>query len=194
MFMRLDAPALRRAGPGDAPDLARLVDLAGEGLPAHFWAAMAEPGEAPLDVGIRRVAGGDGDFSWRNAVLAEIGGRVAGALLSYRIGEPSPLERLPPVFRPLQALENRALGTHYVNVLATYPEFRRRGVASRLLAEAERWGRGARGLSLIVADRNHRARRLYEAFGFKEAGREAMVKEGWQSSSSAWVLMVKPAG
>ena len=49
------------------------------------------------------------------------------------------------MFRPLQGLENRAPGTHYLNVLATYPAFRRRGVASRLLAEAERQGPGRAG-------------------------------------------------
>ena len=71
---------------------------------------------------------------------------MAGALVTYRIGERrSRSTGCRRSFRPLQALENRALGTHYLNVLATYPEFRRRGVASRLLAEAERLGAGARG-------------------------------------------------
>ena len=193
MFIRLDPPRLRPARPGDAEDLARLADLAGEGLASALWAGMAEPGEAPLDVGARRAAGKEGAFSWRNAVMAEVDGRVAGALVAYHVRAPEPLDGVPALVRPLQALENRAVGTLYLNVLATYPEFRRRGVASRLLAEAERWGRGSRGLSLIVADRNLAARRLYEAFGFVEAGREAMVKAGWASASEAWVLMVKPA-
>lgn len=193
MFMRLEAPRLRPARPGDAEDLARLADLAGEGLASALWAGMAEPGEAALDVGARRAAGKEGAFSWRNAVMAELDGRVAGALVAYHVREPEPLDRMPALVRPLQALENRAVGTLYLNVLATYPEFRCRGVASRLLAEAERWGRGSRGLSLIVADRNLAALRLYAAFGFVEAGREPMVKEGWTSASEAWVLMVKPA-
>jgi len=60
--------------------------------------------------------------------MAEVGGQVAGGLVAYRIGDAGqPLDELPPMFRPLQALENRALGTHYVNVLATYPAFRRHG-------------------------------------------------------------------
>jgi ribosomal protein S18 acetylase RimI-like enzyme len=194
MFMRLDAPRLRPARPADAADLARLVDLAGEGLASAFWAGMAAPGETPLDVGTRRAGGEEGAFSWRNAVVAEVDGQVAGALVAYHVREAEPLEGVPAVVRPLQALENRAVGTLYLNVVATYPAFRRRGVASRLLAEAERWGRGARGLSLIVADRNHAALRLYAAFGFVEAGREPMVKEGWACASEAWVLMLKPTG
>jgi ribosomal protein S18 acetylase RimI-like enzyme len=188
-----DVVALRPATRGDAADLARLVALASEGLSSYLWARMAEPGETPLDVGRRRAAREDGGFSWRNATLAELGGKVAGGIVAYRLGDaPAPLDDLPPLFRPLQALENRAPGTHYVNVLATYPEFRRRGVGRRLLAEAERQAAGASGLSLIVADRNLRARRLYEALGFRAVAAERMVKDGWTSESSAWVLMLKP--
>ena len=91
-----------------------------------------------MAVGARRAARDEGAFSWRNAVIAELGGAVAGGLVAYRIGpDPEPLDDVPPLFRPLQALENRALGTHYVNVLATYPEFRRRGCR---LAAARRGG------------------------------------------------------
>ena len=194
MPMSPEAPTLRPARREDAADLARLVDLASEGLARHLWAQMAEPGEDVLDVGTRRAARDEGAFSWRNAVIAEIDGTAAGGLVAYRIGDaPEPLDELPALFRPLQALENRALGTHYVNVLATYPRFRRRGVASRLLAEAERQGAGARGLSLIVADRNLPARRLYTAFGFAEVASEPIVAEGWRAESRTWILMVKPA-
>ena len=38
-----EAPALRRATPGDAADLARFVDLASEGLARVVWEGMAEP-------------------------------------------------------------------------------------------------------------------------------------------------------
>jgi ribosomal protein S18 acetylase RimI-like enzyme len=186
-------PSLRPATPADAADLARFVDMASEGLARLVWAGMAEPGEDLLAVGARRAARDEGAFSWRNATIAELGGRVAGGLVAYRIGpDPEPLDDVPPLFRPLQALENRAIGSHYVNVLATYPEFRRQGVGRRLLAEAERQAAGASGLSLIVADRNLRARRLYEAFGFRAVAEEPMVKDGWTSEGSAWVLMLKP--
>ena len=79
---------------------------------------------------------------------------------------------------------------HY---LAVYPEFRRRGVARRLLGEARRRA-GDDALSLIVASANTPALSLYEAFGFVEAARLPILKEGWACASEAWVLMVKPAG
>ena len=99
-----------------------------------------------MALGARRAARDEGAFSWRNAVMAEVGGRWrAGSSPTASATRREPLDELPPMFRPLQALENRALGTHYVNVLATYPAFRRQGVATRLLAEAERQGPGRAG-------------------------------------------------
>lgn len=195
MLTRTEGLAVRRARPGDAEHLARLADMAGEGLPSHFWATIAEPGEDALAAGVRRAAGEESAFSWRRATVAEIAGDVAGALVSYRIGEtPEPLDGLPPIFRPLQALENRAPGTLYVNVLATYPAFRRRGVGRRLLGEAERQAAGT-AMSLIVADANHPARRLYEAAGFAEAARAPIATEpGWAPESREWVLMLRPPG
>lgn len=182
---------LRPATPADAADLVRLVELASEGLASWAWAQMAAPGEDPVAVGLRRVARDEGSFSWRNAVMAEFDGTVAGGLVTYRIpDEPGAIDTLPPAFRPLQALENRAPGTQYVNVLATYAAFRRQGVATRLLAEAERLAAGG-DLSLIVAGENATARRLYEAFGFAEVARETAIA-GAEVGPGGWVLMIKP--
>lgn len=190
MLTRPDAVTLRRATRSDAADLARLVDLASEGLSSYLWARMAESGETAHAVGRRRAARDEGGFSWRNATLAEIGGQVAGGLVAYRLGDaPAPLDQLPALFRPLQALENAALGTCYVNVLATYPAFRRRGVAGRLLDAAMTAAQGSAGLSLIVADRNVEARRLYDRFGFRETARAPLVRDGWQTRSAAWLLL-----
>ena len=187
-------PRLRPATPADAADLARLVDLASEGLTRHFWARMAEPGEDVFAVGVRRAARDDGAFSWRNAVMAEIDGAVAGGLVTYRIGDaPEPVDEAPPIAQPLLALENQALGTQYVNVIATYAPFRGRGVATALLREADRRDAGRAGLSLIVADANAVARRLYEGFGFAERARRPIVKDDWLCDSTEWVLMLRPA-
>ncbi|MFO1208131.1 MAG: GNAT family N-acetyltransferase [Amaricoccus sp.] len=185
---------LRPARREDAADLARLGQLASGGLAGHLWARAAAPGEDPFAVGVARAARDEADFSWRNAVIAEAGGTVAGGLVIYRIAaSDEPLDELSPIVRPLVALERRVPGTQYVNILATFPAFRRRGVATGLLAEARRRAAGGRGLSLIVADGNCDARRLYAAAGFVEAARAAMVKEDWESPSREWVLMVAPA-
>ena len=58
----------------------------------------------------------------------------------------------------------------WIHDLYVKPEHRRRGVASMLMAEAERFarGEGAHVLRLGVLDRNERARRFYERRGFRE--------------------------
>ena len=135
--------ALRPATPQDAPVLAQLVNHAGEGLPLYLWEKLAEPGETAWDVGRRRAARDEGGFSYRNAVMAEHRGRSVGALIGYEIAEaPSPIgPDMPAMFRPLQELENLALGSWYVNVLAVLPGFRGNGLGTVLLRLADDTGR-----------------------------------------------------
>jgi hypothetical protein len=47
------------------------------------------------------------------------------------------------------------------------------------------------GLSVIVSDANHGARRLYLRCGYREAGERLKVKEGWQNEGRSWVLLTK---
>jgi len=176
----------------DARDLARLVNLAGEGLPCYLWSQMAPEGEDVWRFGEMRAARDEGAFSWRNAWIAEADSHVAGSLIAYDIGpDPEPLDDLPAMFRPLQALENLVPGTRYINVLACYPEFRRMGMG-RLLMETQEPLAGPHGLSLIVADRNEPAIALYHSLGFSEAARLPIIKEGWHCDSSDWVLLTRP--
>jgi len=58
----------------------------------------------------------------------------------------------------------------WVHELYVKPQYRRRGVASLLLAEAERFarGEGAHVLRLAVLDRNEGARHFYTTLGFGE--------------------------
>ena len=48
-------------------------------------------------------------------------------------------------------------------------------------------------MSVIVADANQGARRLYERCGYRRRAQRPMVKEGWASPSTSWVLLVKGA-
>jgi ribosomal protein S18 acetylase RimI-like enzyme len=189
-------PPFRPAVRADAPVLAELVNHAGEGIPLYLWDKLKEPGETAWDVGRRRAARDEGAFSWRNAVVIEHEGKAAGCLIGYEIAErPEPIPAdLPAMFRPLQELENLAPGTWYVNVLAVLPAFRNLGLGGRLLRRAEETGRasGRRGLSIIVADANQGARRLYERLGYREAATRPMVKEGWVNEGRSWVLLTRP--
>ncbi|WP_294229551.1 GNAT family N-acetyltransferase [uncultured Shimia sp.] len=124
--------------------------------------------------------------------MAEIDGRSLGCLIAYQKPEnPQELTSdVSPLFEPLMLLEREAYGTGYVFVLSTVAEARGEGIGSSLLTFAERC-RGTRGMSLIVADNNTGARKLYERHGYKVSARRPIVKNGWESDGENWLLMIK---
>jgi len=187
---------IREAHKSDAAELAKLIDYAGEGLPFYLWRQMAAPGEDPWEIGRQRAARDTGGFSYRNSVVAEVDGKVVGALVGYPVAdEPEAIDpdSTPPMFVPLRELENLAPGTWYVNSVAVFPEARGLGLGSALMRCAERTASdlGLRGISLIVSDANDSARRLYERLGYRETGSRPMVKEQWQNAGENWVLMIR---
>jgi ribosomal protein S18 acetylase RimI-like enzyme len=187
----------RPARKSDAAALAILVDIAGEGLPSYMWSRMREPGQSVFEVGRARAARDEGGFSYRNATVAEIDGEVAACLVDYRLDdpyEPGDLNALPEVVRSLVALEAKASGSWYVNVLASFPEFRGQGIGARLLALAEERGREhkAASASMIVASENAGALRLYARSGYREIARAPVVEYRGCGHGGDWVLMVKP--
>ena len=188
----LDSP-FRIATASDGPVLARLVNIAGEGLPFYFWAGMVRDGEDPWEVGRERQAkrAADGQI-----VVADYGEGAIAGLTGYEIGpDPEPIDDdMSPLIRPLQELENLAHDSWYVNVLACFPEHRGKGLGSSLLEIADALGRaaGRPAMSVIVAGDNAGARRLYERHGYRETARRPCVREGWQTTTEQWVLLMKP--
>lgn len=189
--MPLAAP-FRLGRPEDAPVLAELVAAASEGLAPFFWERTVGAGRAQA-YGVERMAARAEAGEW---IVADAGEGAVAGLMGHRLPEdadPIP-EDFEPLFRPLEELEHAAPGSWYVHVLATVAEARNRGWGTRLLALAEEIARadGAPALSIIVADNNTGARRLYERTGFAETARREMVKGAWQSPGTAWILMLKP--
>jgi len=188
----------RPARKADAASLAVLVDIAGEGMPAYMWSTMKAPGQSLLEVGRERAQREQGGFSYRNSMVAEVGGETAASLVGYRLDDPydldSGLAETPEIVRPLVRLEARAPGSWYVNVLATFPEFRRQGIASRLLEIAEQKAReqGAPSSSVIVASWNAPAARLYTSAGYAGLARETALPFPGCPHQGDWLLMVKP--
>ncbi len=189
---------IRPARPSDASDLAVLVDMASFGLASWLWMGTVLRGEAVsvLEIGRARALADDSPMTYRRAWIAEIDGVPAGMLRGYRQEEPAAepdWEKLGPQLRPLVELEREAPGSWYVNVLATFPEARRRGVATALLAKADELAAaaGARGLSLVAEDDNPDALRLYRRCGYREVSRRPFVPFREGQKAQKWLLLVK---
>ncbi|WP_216671018.1 GNAT family N-acetyltransferase [Mangrovicoccus sp. HB161399] len=187
---------IREATASDADDLTRFINMAADNLPLHFWRKSAGPDGDPWAFGRERAARESGNFSFRNAWIAEIGGEAAACLLGYPAEEtPGPIDPdTPPIFVPLLELEALAPGSWYLNVLATYEAFRGRGLGSALLAlaEAVAAASGHAAVSLIAEDTHHDALRLYSAKGYREVARRPVVKGDWEVDASEWILFTKP--
>ena len=187
---------IREAQAADAEHLVRFINMAADDLPLHFWRKSVGPEGDALAYGLERAARETGNFSFRNAWLAEVEGNVAACLLGYAADpEPAPIDPdTPPIFVPLLELEAMAPGSWYLNVLATYEAARGKGCGSALLAKAEGIARqgGHKTISLIAADTHHDALRLYRAKGFAEVARRPVVKGDWQVDASEWILFTRP--
>lgn len=190
--------SIREARASDAADLVRFINMAADDLPLHFWRKSVGAAGDPWAYGRERAARETGNFSYRNAWMAEVDGQVAACLLGYPAEDtPGAIDPgTPAIFVPLLELEAMAPGSWYLNVLATYDTFRGRGLGSALLARAEDIARGLgrRSISLIAEDTHQDALRLYTAKGYAEVARRAVVKGDWAVDAADWILFTKSIG
>jgi len=190
-------PPLRRATRRDARAIAELSDYAGHGIPSYLWSQSAKEGQPPVEVGIERTLREEANFSYRNAVVAEVEDSVAALMLAYPLPEHSDvnLDELPDLLRPLEELEQKVPGTFYINILATYPEFRGLGLGTKLLeaAPALASSAGCSELSLEVFEQNEGAVRLYERHGYREFARLPAVPHPSYPYEGHVVLMTRSA-
>lgn len=190
----MTAVSIRKAAREDSPALARLMNAAGEGIPAYLWSRLAGPGEEPMSIGTQRVARAEGSFSFSHAYVADVHGIVAGMLLSYRLPDPydpgSP-DSFPDVVRPLLELEALVAGAWYVNAVACSPAFRGQGIGGRLMKLAETLAKaaGADRVALIVAEENAGAKRLYQRLGYATVSRRAILPFPGCPHGGDWLLM-----
>lgn len=162
---------IRQADASDAESLARLINLAGEGIPNWLWARACVEGQTPLDIGIERARRTQGGFSYTNALVAEPHGYPIGMVLSYAITA-APTENpndLPAPIAPFVALEKLSVDTWFINALAVFAEGQNRGIGSQLLTAAEELAqaKGFQKMSIQVYGQNSGAVRLYERHGYQ---------------------------
>jgi ribosomal protein S18 acetylase RimI-like enzyme len=169
----------RAATKEDCHALARLFRIASGGVADYMWSRLAPkyPGLTPLEIGARRFAREEGNFSYKNCVVAEQNGAVSGMLFTFPIEEEQEADDEPadPILKPYEELE--IPGSFYICALALLPGFRGRGVGTKMLSIAREQAheRGFDTLSLLVFEQNEGAVRLYERNGFEVAGRAPVV-------------------
>jgi ribosomal protein S18 acetylase RimI-like enzyme len=181
-------PLIRPAAHDDEEAVARLLYETATGM-YDIYAGGAGRALRILSAAYRRP----GNSASREIVaVAELDGLVAGALAAFPVAEGDrrasrflrvTLARTPPWKWPatLRIFHTGADLTPappenavYVDALATGDRFRRRGVASALLEEAERQARAA-GLAWVALDTaatNAGAQALYERAGFEVTERK----------------------
>jgi len=183
---------IRRALPGDADDIARLVILSAE----SFLPTLFGPG---ISQALTNLAGGCGTlFSHEHAWIAEEQGAARGMLLGYtgamkRAQDPRTglallgllradlIRRLPGLLKMQSTIGRMGRDELYISNLAVYPDHRGKGIGSLLVAQAGRVAAqvGARELVLDVETDNPGAQRLYERLGFRvKSETPALILDG----------------
>lgn len=197
-------PPFRRARKEDARIIAELFRVASEGVSDYVWSTLADeyPGLSLIEIGERRYARENTEFSYQNCVVVEFDGRVEGMLLTFPIpaqdtsdeatGNGVPEEdREPEVLSPYGELE--VPGSWYVCAVALSPEYRGQGLGSQLLELAEKQARegGCSVLSLLVFEENAGAAALYRRLAFQEVDRRPVVPHPFIRHGGNVLLMTK---
>ena len=162
----------RPARKEDARTIAQLFSIASDGVADYIWTKYSEPGQDILEFGAARYAEEDSPFSYKNSVIAELDSEILGMMLTFPMIE-SDEDRfeVDPVLKPYMELEQ--YDSLYVCAMAMFPEYRGKGIGTKLLEIAEKQANdeGFKQLSLIVFEQNEGAKRLYERLGYYEVKR-----------------------
>lgn len=187
---------IRPATKQDTLAIAELALMAGEGIPAVFWAQSQRPGEDIVAVGARNALSENENFSYRNVLLALLEGEIAGMMLAYRLPSAEAaqdLKQFPEFIRPLIALEQCVPESYYINMIATYPKYRNQGVGSALMARVDTLARkaGCTTSSIEVFEENSGALRLYQRLGYRVIETRQVVEHPCQPHRGNVLLLIR---
>ena len=192
MTIDLSQIEFRPAKKSDCPTIASLYSISSDGVADYIWTKLAQPGENLLDVGQRRYEKENSLFSYQNCTLAILDKTIVGMLVAFPmvVDETAEPEE-DPVLAPYSKLEEN--NSYYICGVALFPEYRNRGIGTRLmnLAETHSVTKGFTKLSLIVFEQNIGAKRLYDRLGYREIAREPIFPHPLIHYSGDALLMVK---
>ncbi len=176
MIDLLERPVTYRRGTAvDARDIARLFLMSSDGMAEYIWRKIDPEASDILSVGEQRYARKGVDFGYGNCLLADAGGEIAGMIHGYSMADGPGEPDTDPVLRPYSELEHP--GSFYIAGLAVHERHRRSGIGRDLMKLAEVQARklGHVVISLICFAENKAAMSLYEALGYRETDRRAIV-------------------
>lgn len=136
-------------------------------------------------------------YSYRNALIAEINNTPAGAVIAYdgaRLDELRTqtlriIHRYNPDFAFTE--DETEAGEYYLDSLCVLPQYRKMGVATRLInALCEKvFSEGHNRVGLIVDFDNPNAERLYTSLGFKRIKtRNFLGHQMWHLVNSKFIM------
>lgn len=177
---------IRTAKVEDAMAIGGFIVMA-ESEMAHHFTGTTDPeasARALVDFVLNPVPN---RYSLANNLVAEVDGRVGGAIMSF------PADRQPQLDTVLLAALNRRgynleklffegePGTYYLSTMGVCPELRGRGIGSTLLTAAEAAGakQGFARASLLVSKGKEKAKKLYERLGYRVTTEVAIADVGY---------------
>lgn len=201
------ATTFRHATVGDCPAIAQLMQIASEGVCDYVWSLQqAEfPDLSLVEIGAKRYAQGEGNFSYRNCVMAganngEAETPVQGLMMTFAIppldpaavAEPS-ADDVSPEMAVLAPYMLEQPNSWYICALAVFAPYRGRGIGTRFLelAAEQARSRGLPELSLLCFEQNSGALRLYQRHGFREVARAEVVPHPLIHPTGDVLLMTK---
>jgi GNAT superfamily N-acetyltransferase len=192
---------IRDAGAGDAAELAAFAVMAGHGIMELYYEGLV-PGRSVIESIIDRRINLEGGFNhWcRWKVVCNVNGRVLGGMncFPHAMFDKSPSDPLlaGPRLAPTQNLwdlEQHALGSFCLNMIAVHSEARGSGVGNLLMAEclqlAEESGLPRVTLSTFEEDRGLMA--FYGRHGFEVLARAPIPADCGIAYTGNWVLLAR---
>lgn len=123
-------------------------------------------------------------YSWRNALIAEVDGVAAGAILGYNGAQLRALRNgtftvlLERIGRVPNILDETGRGEYYLDSISVFPQFRGLGVGCALVEAFcnKAFAAGHDCVGLIVDYDNQQAKGLYTSLGFERVGTRLFFK------------------
>lgn len=175
----------RPATADDSRFIARMIDISSDGIATLEWQDECDEqaGQTALDVGSEWYARDEGDYSYRNCLIAEADHHPIGMILSFPItqenfsqdGRPPPYDP-EDIYAPYKYLE--ALDSWYICGVTVLPEFRKQGIGKRLieLSVVEGKKKGFSNVSLIAVQDKKGLISYYESLGFRITRKAPIVE------------------